>query len=201
MEGSWAYPKSKIETEEVIHKTRGKIPAVTLRIAGVYDDLCHSIPIANNIQRIYEKQLVSHFFPGNLKAGASFVHMEDVVDAIVQCIRLRETLPKETAILIAEEDRLSTDALQRKISKLLFGKEMKTYRIPKVLAWIGAHFQRSFIKPWMVWLADDNYDIHIAKAKKLLQWEPKHRLEQSLQQMIQALKKDPKGWYKTNGLK
>jgi UDP-glucose 4-epimerase len=31
----WAYPKSKIETENVVHAERGNIPVVILRIAGV----------------------------------------------------------------------------------------------------------------------------------------------------------------------
>ncbi|NBR25665.1 MAG: NAD(P)-dependent oxidoreductase, partial [Micrococcales bacterium] len=42
----WAYPLSKVLTEKVIHEERGNIPTVILRISGVYDDDCHSIPIA-----------------------------------------------------------------------------------------------------------------------------------------------------------
>lgn len=42
----WLYPESKVETEKVIRAERGNIAAVILRIAGVYDDLCHSIPLA-----------------------------------------------------------------------------------------------------------------------------------------------------------
>src|SRR5919198_6390134 len=41
----WDYPKSKIETERLILAERGNIPAVLLRIAGVYDDICHSLPL------------------------------------------------------------------------------------------------------------------------------------------------------------
>ncbi len=208
IEKSWSYPNSKIETEAVIHKYRGKIPTVILRISGVYDDKCHSIPISNNIQRIYEKQFVRHFFPGDLNAGASFMHMDDVVEAIVKCVELRKELPKETVLLLGEEKRLSTDQLQRKISKLLTGKEMKTYRIPKIMAYLGAWAQchipfmaKPFIRPWMIGLADDNYDLDISKAKKLLKYEPKHSIEDSLEVMIKDLKKDPKAWYKVNGLK
>lgn len=206
--GSWAYPQSKIETEAVIHKYRGKIPTVILRISGVYDDKCHSIPISNQIQRIYEKQLVRFFFPGNLNAGASFMHMDDLVDALIKCVELRKELPKETVLLLGEEKMLSTDQLQRKISKLIRGKEMKTYPIPKIVAYLGAWVQchipfmaKPFIRPWMIWLADDNYDLDISKAKKLLKFEPKHSIEDSLEIMIKDLKKDSKAWYKANGLK
>ena len=82
----WAYPRSKVATEALIRELRGTIPTVILRIAGVYDDECHSIPIARQIQRIYEKKLESHLFAGNLRSGASFLHMDDLVEAILLCI-------------------------------------------------------------------------------------------------------------------
>ena len=34
---AWDYPKSKLEAEQVIRNERGRIPAVILRLAGVYD--------------------------------------------------------------------------------------------------------------------------------------------------------------------
>lgn len=204
---SWAYPRSKIETEAIIHKYRGPIPTVNLRIAGVYDDMCHSIPISNQIQRIHEKQLVSHFFPGNIHNGAAFLHMDDLIDAILLTVQKRRELPKETVLLLGEDSTLSTDQLQRKISRHLFGKEMKTIRIPKFLAWIGAFIQshipfmqKPFIRPWMIRFADDNYLLDISRAKKFLGWEPKHNVAKEIDLMLDRLLEDPIKWYKTNGL-
>jgi len=54
VEPNWDYPESKVDTEELIRKQRGKMPVVLLRLAGVYDEWAHSIPIAHQIQRIYE---------------------------------------------------------------------------------------------------------------------------------------------------
>lgn len=205
--GRWAYPKSKIETEEAIHRHRGKIPTVILRISGVYDDQCHSIPIAHQIQRIYEKQWLSHFFPGDLSHGASFMHMDDLVDAIVLAIEKRKKLPKETTLLIGDDDTMSMGELQEKISEALFHQPIHTYRIPKWFAWMGATLQNAvafeekpFIKPWMIPLADDHYELDLSKAKKVLGWEPKHHLRDDLGKILQNLKKRPKAWYKANGL-
>jgi len=39
---------------------------VLLRVAGVYDDYCHSLPLSHQIQRIYERALTSHVFPGHI---------------------------------------------------------------------------------------------------------------------------------------
>src|SRR5690606_33223567 len=80
---AWDYPRSKAETERLLHEQRGEIPCLILRIAGVYDDRCHSIPLAHQLQRIYERQLVSHVFPGDTSRGQPFVHLDDVVRALV----------------------------------------------------------------------------------------------------------------------
>lgn len=203
----WSYPQSKVKAEEKIRLCRGNIPTVILRIAGVYDDDCHSIPISHQIQRIYEKKLESHFFAGDLSHGSAFVHMDDLVNAMVLCVEKRKTLPVESVFLIGEEKTHSYDALQRKISQLLFGKEMRTFSIPKPLARFGAWLQgllpfgkEPFIKPWMIALADDHYELNIQRAKKLLGWSPKKDLETTLKKMIHDLQKDEKAWYKKNGL-
>ena len=66
VDAEWDYPQSKLEAERVIAEERGETPTVILRIAGVYDEDCHSVPIGQQIARIFEKQLESYFFPGDM---------------------------------------------------------------------------------------------------------------------------------------
>lgn len=201
---NWDYPESKVDTEEVIHENRGDMPVVLLRLAGVYDDEGHSIPIAHQIQRIYEKQFTSHFFSGDVTHGNVFLHMEDLLDALEKTIENRKTLPEEVAINIGEPETPSYKALQDQIGKLIHGEDWETYEIPKPLAKIGSWgmnlFGDPFIKPWMIDRADDHYELDISRAKKLLNWEPKHSLMGSLPEIIGTLKSDPLAWYKENKL-
>src|SRR5687768_3988239 len=37
LDPSWDYPESKVKTEKLIHKKRGKIPVAILRLSGVYN--------------------------------------------------------------------------------------------------------------------------------------------------------------------
>jgi UDP-glucose 4-epimerase len=208
LDGNWAYPKSKIETEEVIAKYRGKIPSVVMRISGVYDDDCDSIPISNQIQRIYEQSFTAHFFPGDMSHGASFLHMKDVVDLIEKAVEKRNTLPKAVTVLVGEEKTLSTRFLQNKISNEFFGKNIWMMRLPGFVAWIGSWVQchipfmpKPFIRPWMIKLADEHFELDTSLAKKLFDWEPKHDLEHLLTDMCNDLKADPAAWYKKNNLK
>ena len=204
----WDYPLSKVHTEKVIHELRGKASTVILRIAGVYDDHCHSIPISHQIQRIYENQLEAHLFSGDTSHGASFLHMDDLISAIDLAVEKRKTLPPELTLLIGEPKTLSCCELQCLISCLAQGKPIKTFRVPKLIAKIGAwilghipFIPKPFIKPWMIDLADDHYELDLSLAKKTLGWSPKHDLEDTLPKMIAELKANPDAWYKLNGLR
>jgi len=81
LEGKWDYPQSKIDTEQLMRAQHGALPIVLLRIAGVYTDTCDSIPIAHQIQRIYEKRLTGYVYPGDTSCGQAFVHLDDLVAA------------------------------------------------------------------------------------------------------------------------
>jgi nucleoside-diphosphate-sugar epimerase len=204
----WAYPKSKVKTEQVIHEERGDIPTVILRISGVYDDECHSIPISNQIQRIYENQMNAHLFSGDITHGSDYMHLNDLVEAIAQCVKMRKELPAELTLLMGEGKTLSYDYLQRRISSLLFNKEFTTHSLSKTLskfgAWVENHtpfMKNEFIQPWMIDIADDHYDLDISRAKQILHWSPRHSLDKSLPIILNLLKHDPAAWYKKNGLR
>lgn len=205
----WAYPKSKIETENVIHAERGNIPVVILRIAGVYDDLCHSIPLALQIQRIYERDPVAYFSPGDPSTGRHpYVHNDDVVDAILLAFARRKELPPEVILLIGETKSLSYDELQRAFGQLIHGVEWNTRAIPPLVAKTGVRLLKllalgrsASIAPWMIDVAQDNMELDITRARTMLGWNPQHSLLDTLPKMVSRLKADPFTWYRENELK
>ena len=208
LDAKWDYPDSKLQTERLIATDRGVIPSVILRIAGVYTDRCESVPLAHQIQRIYERRLTSMVFPGDTSTGQSFVHLRDLVDAFRSVVTRRFQLPPETVMLVGEPDPLSYEELQRTLAKLIHGEdEWTTTQIPKAVAKAGAWVQNKipgieepFIKPWMIDLADDHYALNIARAGALLNWQPKRTLRETLPRMVEALKADPAAWYRENKL-
>jgi UDP-glucose 4-epimerase len=205
LEPKWDYPKSKVKTEKVLHEQRGDIPVVILRVAGVFSEKGNSIPITNQIQRIYEKQITSHFYPGDLSHGNVFVELDDLFDAIVMAVDKRKELPRDVIINLGDPETLGYQDLQNIISNAINGKDWKTYNIPKALAkagaWVQGIFGNPFIKPWMIDLADDHAEIDITRAKNLLGWQPKHSLRETIPKMVAFLKDDPKAFYKINKLK
>jgi nucleoside-diphosphate-sugar epimerase len=206
LDPNWDYPKSKVETENLIHASHGDIPVVILRIAGVYTDNCDSIPLAHQIQRIYERQLTSKLQPGDISHGQAFVHLDDVLDALRLTIERRAQLQAETTMIIGEPETLSYDELQRTLGRLIHNEEWETREIPKAMAkagaWLEDHvpFHDAFIKPWMIDRADEHYELDITRARKLLGWEPKRSLRETLPKMATALKADPEKFYCDNKL-
>ncbi len=209
LQPKWPYPESKVKTEQVIHAERGKIPTVILRIAGVYNDLCDSIPLAQQIQRIYEHDITARLFPGQVSAGRqAFVHNEDVLDTIVLAVTRHKELSPEVTLLIGEPESLSYDELQRVLGRLIHNVGWKTYSLPKLVAKVGALAQEKlplnrppFIKPWMIDLATDSFELDISRAHTILGWKPKHSLRDTLPKMIPALRADPLAWYRENEIK
>jgi hypothetical protein len=203
---AWTYPASKVKTEALLRERRGSIPLVLLRIAGVYDDQGHSPFIAEQIARIFEHRLTGHLYPGMPCAGQSFLHLDDLCDAVARVVERRRTLPAEVALLLGEPEALGYDEIQHIVGCALHGEEWKTLHVPRPLAKAGAWVQNevmgdaAFVKPWMVDEANDHYVLDISRARQLLDWEPRHSLRATLPKMADALKRDPAGWYRSNKL-
>jgi len=200
LESGLPYRASKFDTERLIHEQRGQIPVVYLRPAGVYDDLGRNAFLAQQIARIYEQDPKGHAYPGDLRTGQSFLHLQDLADAVSRLIDRRNHLPPELPLLLGEPEVMGYGELQTEIGRLINGESWQTWEIPKALAKAGAWVEEdllgedSFIRPWMVDIADDHYAINISRARELLGWKPKHSLRETLPRIIATLKADPVAW-------
>jgi nucleoside-diphosphate-sugar epimerase len=200
------YRDSKVRTEKLIREQHGDIPVVIVRPAGVYDDMGRAAFLAHQIARIHERLLISRVYPGDPDTGQPFLHIDDLTDALLAIVERRHDLPQETALLLGEPETPTFAELQRDLGRLIHGEEWETQAIPKSIARTGAWVQGEvldqdpFIRPWMVDISDDHYELDISRARKLLGWEPRHTLRETLPRIIAALKADPARWYAVNKL-
>lgn len=212
---TWPYPQSKARTEEVIRQ-HASMPYTLLRLAGMYDEKTSVPTLSHQIARIYEHTFKSHFYSGNTNAGQACVHKEDMIDAFRRTIDRRRELPEHNEILIGEEHAVSYEALQNRLGELIHGKKKwKTVVMPKPLAKTGALLEekseplvpddfdkgeKPFIRPFMIDMADDHYELDIRRAREQLGWEPHHEVFDTLEAMVDNLLADPHGWYQANGI-
>ena len=212
----WAYPKSKAETEEVIRQETGDIPYVLLHLAGLYDEETAVPTLSHQIARIWERDMKAHVYSGDLQAGQSFIHIDDMLDLFDRVVERRNELPDDAVILAGEPEAMSYRALQDELGRLIHGEEeWETVNLPAPIAKAGAAVEtagepiipdaydegeKPFIRPFMMDMAADHYALDIKRARDLLGWEPKHRIADGLAALVEALKRDPMGWYRKNGI-
>lgn len=202
----WPYPESKIATERLIREAHSDVRSVFLRVSGVYTHWGTQPTLVQQIKRIYERDFESHFFPGDQKCGQSAVYLDDTVDAIVATVERRASIAPTTPILIGEPDPPAYGDLQDKIGQHLYGSDWSTLYVPPMLAKMGASVidavqgGESFIKPFMVDMADDHYALDISRARKLLGWSPKRSLNNKLHVILKNLLEQPEEWYARNDL-
>ncbi|WP_022698128.1 NAD-dependent epimerase/dehydratase family protein [Euryhalocaulis caribicus] len=206
MDDELPYRESKIKTEKLIREQRGDIPAVFLRPAGLYDGQGHSAFLAQQIARIYEKRTSSRVYPGDLSAGQPYLHIDDLLDAIMAVIQRRASLPPELPVLLGEDDVMTYGEVQKSLGRLIHDEDWKTQTLPKAAAKAGAWAEHeifdedAFIRPWMVEISDHHYELDLSAAQENLDWRPKRSLRKKLPEIIANLKSDPFAWYRENGL-
>jgi nucleoside-diphosphate-sugar epimerase len=203
MAPKWAYPQSKRDTEQVVEQQHGAIPYVLLRVAGVYTERILPPTLAQQTRWIYERQFNSRVFPGDISHGQSFLHIDDLIDGLQRLIARRAALPPELALLLGEPASLSYEALQNQMGMLIHGEPWDTDTLPKPLAKLGARLRQKmepvvpdaidfgetpFVKPFMVELAADHYELDISRARQLLGWEPRHALRDMLPNIVERLR-------------
>jgi nucleoside-diphosphate-sugar epimerase len=113
------YRASKIEAERLIHERRGAIPVVYLRPAGVYDDRARNPFLAHQIARIYEGSPTARVYPGDLATGQSFLHLDDLCDAVLRLVERRGQLPPELPVLLGEPEVMGYGEPQHEIGRLV----------------------------------------------------------------------------------
>lgn len=204
LEPGWTYPASMLRAEELVRQLHQNVPIAILRLAGVYDDECHSASLARQIQGIYEKRLMSHVFPGNPEHGLAMLHLEDAADALAVVVARRAALPPETTLLIGEEAVTSYAELQRSLGLLIHGAAWNAHVLPSAVARAGAWLQEklpngeSLVRPWLEQAV--HYELDTRRARELIGWSALRQLPASLPRMIELLHDEPRFFYETNAL-
>lgn len=205
----WHYPISMRMAEWTVPRKRQDIPAVILRIPGVYDQDCRSVPLAWQFARIQQRKLESHVYPGDMDGGQPFLHVNDLIGCLRCVIERRRELEEFELFLIGEEDVMTYGERQERLGELIHGVKWRTVRVSKTAAKAGAWLRKKvtlrksqdpLTKPWLIDLAGQHYPVDIHRARERLGWQPRHTLRETLPEMAKRFEQNPKRWYETNNL-
>ena len=179
----WAYPARRRKRRTSSAQEHGAMPIVLLHPAGVYDNQRCVPTLAQQIARIYERDLKSYLYAGDPEAGQSMLHKHDMIDAFRRTVDRRNELPSETCrFSSASRKPWATTTLQDQIGRLMHGEdEWTTLRVPKAIAKRGRLLEeklkpvvpdaidqgeKPFIRSFMVEMADDHYALDITRARR-----------------------------------
>ncbi|MBA4141849.1 MAG: hypothetical protein H0X43_02350 [Nitrosospira sp.] len=145
-------------------------------------------------------------YAGRLDTGQSWLHLDDLTEALLQIVMHRHELPPELPLLLGESEVMGFDEIQRELGQLIHGEAWRTIEIPKLVAKTGAWMENDilqedpFVKPWMIDSSEDHYELDTSRARELLGWKPRFSLRETLPKMVDALKRDPVSFYGGNKL-
>ena len=200
--------KSKVLVEDLIHRMQGDIPTAILRVGNIYDDRCHCLSLASQIQRIYERTWSAHIFPGDLNAGSPFLHIDDFVEAIALVIRKKKDLPHDLVLILGENQTYSYGQWQKAIGMSIHGVDWMTWSIPvslvKLFLCFRVYFnlgQKNDFQSWFIDGVARSYLLDTSRSKKMLGWQPKSHAIEYVSIWSEQLKKDPARWYEDNQLR
>jgi nucleoside-diphosphate-sugar epimerase len=205
LQARFPYQTSKLQAERLVRAEHGGIPLVIVRSPCVYDDLGRSTFLVHQIARIYEKSLLSHLYPGDLDTGHP--RSSSKTSSMRSCASSRDAPTYlRSRRFWWEPHTPSFGELQQDLGRWIHSEHWETHRVSKELAKVRTWLENevleedSFVKPWMIDSADDNYELDISRARDLLGWELKHSLRATLPTIVKALKADPVSWYRANKL-
>ena len=204
------YGKSKIAAENILLEYKKRIKVTILRPSAVYSEDCRSIPLANKIAFIRRRSFVCRIFPGKGEGGLSYIHIEDVIDALEKTMLMTKEIPSGSIFILSEEYYVPNSRLYGLIYSEIYGKHLNLIHLPKWFVRVFLYLinsvyslsgKRFFFKPWMVDIVDKKYRFNVDKAKKTLEWQPKFKLEQYVKVIIENLRKNTHRWFAINNIK
>jgi UDP-glucose 4-epimerase len=203
------YGNSKIAGETILSEYKKKMKVTTFRLSAVYSSYCRSIPLANQIAFIWQRRFGYRILPGKGEGGISYVHIEDILNALKKTILKSEEITTGSIFILSEENHVSNNALYSLTFHELYGKQSSLIHLPKWFVWFCIYIinklylflgKSYFFKPWMVDIADKRYQFNIEKAKKALEWQPRFQLEQYMKVIIKNLKSNTHRWFAINNI-
>ncbi len=203
LEPSGNFGQTLAEAEATIRQKHGPIPLTVLRIAELYSDEGSSPQVIHLAQQIYERKVINEFNSKSLFKEYTYVHVDDLVNALVKVVGRRKRLPPELVLNIGENSAVSFEELYQDMIKLLAVDESKIFAGIEATVQkeeeTRSKYQQSFIQASLAG-RKEAYVLDSSKAKLIVGWEPKHALLQTLPVMLNTLRWNPLYWYQKNKL-
>ena len=176
------YEKSKAIGEALLSENSHRVPAVALRLGGVFSDWCELPPLYSLIKLWSKRNIIGRMIPGKGYSGFPYIHRYELVRIIRRVIEKINNLDR-FEILFASEDGCTRHKDLFPIIRCASGKKqlVKPIHISPTLARMtlfGKYYlnivlkKKTYERSWMINYIDHPIVVDTTYSRKKMNWAP-----------------------------
>lgn len=203
--GHVAYARSKALGERICFENAGRVPAVVLRLGGVFTDWCELPPLFSLI-KLWRRPFIGRMMPGRGLSGFPYIHRRDVVTMVRQIIEKDRELGRYEVLFASPSGATAQRQLFPVIRRACRpGFSTVPIHISPVFARMVLHGkylanrlrgQNTYERAWMLDYADRPLVVDTAYTQKRLGWRPNPYLHilRRLPVLMKNVNAAPRSW-------
>ena len=177
------YCRSKAAGERLCTERHEELPAVIVRIGGVFSDWCELPPLFSLIRLWSRPGPIGRCMPGRGRSGFPYIHIDELVRFVRRVIEKNDALNRREA-LFACEDRCTCHSDLFFPIRRLSGRSAAAnpIHVPPPLAALFLYLKlaantllarRTYEHPWMLTYADRPLQVDARITRQKLDWRPR----------------------------
>ncbi|HYW80834.1 MAG TPA: hypothetical protein VE890_14735, partial [Thermoguttaceae bacterium] len=166
------YAKTKMLGEQAVREASDRLPAIVLRIGGVFSDWCELPPLWSLLKLWGGRSPLSRLVVGRGRSGMPYIHRDDLVRIVRACVERQSGLGRYEVFLASQQGAVTHGELFAAVRRTLRKTTGKPIFLASGLAKFGLNAQHvlsyltgrvPFEHPWMLqftdrpWVADTTY--------------------------------------------
>jgi nucleoside-diphosphate-sugar epimerase len=200
------YCRSKAAGERLCTARLDDLPAVVLRIGGVFSDWCELPPLYSLIRLWSRRGPIGRCMPGRGQTGFPYIHREELVRFVRRVIEKNDALERHEVLFASEDGCTCHEDLFHPIRRLC-GKTLSAapIHVPPLLAALflylklaanGLRARPTYEQPWMLAYADRPLRVDTRYTRQKLDWRPRdeYSVLKRLPVVMGNFRRHPRAW-------
>ncbi len=203
------YAVTKKKGEDMCKDVSDSVPCSVVRFAAAFSDWCEYGPLYIFLETWFSKGWNSQILGGKGESAVPYIHVRCVAALLLRILRKSSSLPNYDVYIASPDGSTSHKELFNLSTRLFFGKELRSIKMPVFLAAPGVCLlylfgkligKPPFERPWMMKYIDKKLTVDSSYTRKALDWEPtsRHLIERRLLYLIEHSKSYPVEWNRRN---
>jgi nucleoside-diphosphate-sugar epimerase len=177
------YGRSKAAGELLFAERAAELPAVVLRLGGVFSDWCELPPLASLMRLWCRRGPVGRCMPGSGQAGFPYIHRDELVRVVRRVLERNDTLDRHEVLFVSEDGCTCHRDLFQPIRRGCgHDSDAAPIHVPPVLVALFLYLKltantlrrrNTYEQPWMLAYADRPLRVDTAYSRSRLDWTPR----------------------------